>query len=44
MVKNSGFQERVMEAARIADGSQYTTYIIPPLLIDIISSKCMIFE
>ena len=40
----SGFEGRVLEAARTAHSSQFTPWIIPPPLIDIIFSKCMIFE
>ena len=37
----SEFEERVLKAARTADSTSQT---IPPPLIDIIFSKCMIFE
>ena len=40
----SGFEGRVLEAARTADSSQFTPWIIPPPLLDIIFSKCMIIE
>ena len=40
----SGFEGRVLEAARTADSSQFTTWIVSLPLIDIIFSKCMIFE
>ena len=39
-----GFEGRVQEAARTADSSQFTPQLTPPPLIDIIFSKCMIFE
>ena len=38
------FTGRVLEAARTADSSRFTTHTIHPPLIDIIFSKCMIFE
>ena len=42
---SSGFDERVLlEAARTANSSQFTPQTIAPPLIDIIFSKCMIFE
>ena len=40
----SGFEGKVLKAARTAHSSQFTTWIIPPPLIGIIFSKCMIFE
>ena len=40
----SGFEGRVLEAARTAHSSQFTPQLIPPPLIDITFSKCMIFE
>ena len=40
----SGFEGRVLEAARTAHSSQFTPWIISLPLIDIIFSKCMIFE
>ena len=40
----SGFEARVLEAARTADSSQFTEHVVAPPLIDIIFSKCMIFE
>ena len=40
----SAFEGRVLEAARTAHSSQFTPWIVPPPLIDIIFSKCMIFE
>ena len=40
----SGFEEKVLEAARTAHSSQFTPWIVSPPLIDIIFSKCMIFE
>ena len=40
----SGFEEKVLEAARTAHSSQFTTWIVSLPLIDIIFSKCMIFE
>ena len=40
----SGFEERVLEAARTARSSQFTPWIISPPLIDIIFSKCIIVE
>ena len=40
----SGFERKVVEAARTAHSSQFTPQLIPPPLIDIIFSKCMIFE
>ena len=42
---SSGFDERVLlEAARRANSSQFTPQTNAPPLIDIIFSKCMIFE
>ena len=40
----SGFEGRVLEAARTARSSQFTPWIISPPLIDIIFSKCIIVE
>ena len=40
----SGFEGRVLEAARTAHSNQFTPWIVPPPLIDIIVSKCMFFE
>ena len=40
----SGFEGRVLEAARTAHSSQFTPWIVSLPLIDIIFSKCMIFE
>ena len=40
----SGFEGRVLEATRTAHSSQFTPWIVSLPLIDIIFSKCMIFE
>ena len=40
----SGFERKVLEAARTAHSSQFSPQLTPPPLIDIIFSKCMIFE
>ena len=40
----SEFEGKVPKAARTAHSSQFTPWIVSPPLIDIIFSKCMIFE
>ena len=40
----SGFERKVVEAARTAHSSQFSPQLTPLPLIDIIFSKCMIFE